>query len=162
MVTLTMQKDALTEYYLGLLTRQRSLKAFFDRNIYRMYQKAQLKRWQTENESEISPAHGKWDALNPDYAKRKLKKYAAYDGHGQQLMVATGKLWKATTGYDSQGMRKTVTDRGIWLAVDIGYVGGARYAAERRTVMQFGDATIKAMKRALARYMAKNEMGAGA
>ena len=80
----------------SMLKRERLGAGYANRIIYTIYKNRQRRRFQTENLSEGE----KWKALNPKYAERKLIKYADYNGKGQNIMFATGRLRSAVTGDD--------------------------------------------------------------
>lgn len=137
----------LADYHHKLLDRTNSMQAFFNRNIFRMYQKAQARRWITENESEKN----KWEPLSSAYAKSKRTRWAAAPGAGTKLMIASGKLVKAATG--QEGFVKIATNTGLSVSLQSDFIGGAKYATIKRPVMNFSRKTINEMRDAIRAYM---------
>lgn len=146
--SMSVKKNGLDGYHAGLTKRVNSLQAFFNRNIFRMYQKAQIRRWETENKSET----GQWKPLEPNYRRQKLSRFASFPGHGSKLMIAKGDLVKAAQG-TGKGFRKIATNHGLTVALDADFVGGKIHTIAGRPVMKFGRNTIDQMKQALKIYM---------
>lgn len=144
-----MAQDQISKYQSSLLDRMNSIQGFFNRNIFRMYQQKQLNRWESQNVSET----GEWETLTETYANRKRKKFAGYPGGGTKLMIATGKLYETTTGRSGKGLNKMVTNRSMTIAIDDGYIPYAKFAAERRPIMEFNESSIEDMRQALIDYI---------
>lgn len=130
-----------------MVSRANTVESYLDRVIWPKFQKAQLERWPSENASQGD----QWRPLTPEYAKRKRKKFAAYPGAGAALMIATGKLMKAATG--QEGYNKIVTNQGMTVAIDLGFVPYAGYASKIRPTMTFSRETIAEWRRGLAAYV---------
>lgn len=122
----------------AMIQRAKTPDAFLNRVAYPAYQNYQANRWMTENMSD-----GGWDALNKDYAKSKLTRFAAYPGSGRSMMVATGALVASVIGPGfsmpflrgaSQFHRKVVSGSKMVISTSIPY---AQYAEEARTFTRF-------------------------
>lgn len=133
----------------ALVSRANTLEGYLNRVVFRQYQKAQLKRWQTENASEGT----KWTELNPKYARQKVRRYASFPGAGKALMIATGKLVDAATGRDTSGLTKITSATGIRIAINLGEVPYAAYAAKERPFMKFGPTTLGEMRSGLKNFI---------
>lgn len=59
-----------------------------NRRLLKLYANAQRQRWMTEGASES----GKWRRLNFHYATEKKKRFAAYPGAGNAVLIATSRL----------------------------------------------------------------------
>lgn len=105
-------------------------RTFIQNVIYPMYQKAQIERWNTENVSEGQ----QWKALNPGYAKSKLRRFAAYPYSGTKVLVATGTLLKSVVGSETRYHRKIVTNTGLLVSTTVEY---ARDVSDVRPFMKF-------------------------
>lgn len=98
----------ITQDLSKILDRERLGAGYANRVIYKIYKNRQRTRFQTENESEGE----KWKPLDADYEKKKRIKFAEFDGKGQNIMVATGRLKAAVTGDRSKKEhRKIVLDK---------------------------------------------------
>lgn len=86
--------NGIGEQIKGYLDRARLIDGYINRVIYPTYRHRQAKRYQTENASEGT----KWAPLNPDYAKRKLTKFASYPDGGRKTMIATGRMKDSVIG----------------------------------------------------------------
>jgi hypothetical protein len=147
-------RNAIEENLLGMVQRGRSISSFLNRNIFNQYKKAQQMRWQTQNASET----GQWQALNPEYAKRKRKKYAAYPGGGTQVMIATSHLAEGAQGANPGYFYKLVTDTSFVIGINTGAIPYAVYPGELRPYMEFADATIEDWESQIMDYVAKNKV----
>jgi len=96
--------------------------AFLNRVVYPIYQNFQRERWVTQN-------WGKWPALNPKYARQKLRRFASYPGGGRHMMIATGRLVTSVTGEKKRDHRKIVTNRRLIVGTTVPY---AKYPDETR------------------------------
>jgi len=145
-------KDDSVEMKLaGMIDRGKAMRSFLNRNIYRIYQNAQRKRWFTENASE-----GKaWDTVKEPYRTYKLKKYASYDGSGSKTMVATGALFKAVVG-PSNGQYKIVTDHSMTISTSIEY---AKYADIARSFTTWGDEFKNKIKQSINDFLILQKEG---
>lgn len=118
MIKLKAVQDGITISLNAMLDRGAAMQSFLNRNIFRMYQNAQRDRWMTENESQGDL----WKRLTPAYAERKKKLYATYEGGGEKMLIATGKLFKSVIG-PGDGMRKIVTNKSLFIATGVEYAG---------------------------------------
>lgn len=135
-----------------IVQRGRSMAAFLNRYIYPSYQMVQIKRWESENATEGS----RWKPLEPNYARRKRKRFAAYPGAGRAIMVATGKL-----AFSAQGRKnglKIVTDNSMTVGIDVGEVPYAIYPGKDRPFMVFSRKTLQDWSDRIYRYMMTGEV----
>lgn len=86
--------DGISEQIKKYLDRARLIDGYINSQIYPTYKRRQNKRYQTENASEGT----RWKPLNADYAKRKLTKFASYQGGGRKMMIATGRMKESVIG----------------------------------------------------------------
>lgn len=127
------------------------LPGYLDRVVYRQYQKAQRKRWETENSDNFS-AGGHWEALDPGYAAYKRKKFASYRGGGEKILIATGRLFEGVIG-PSQDHEKLVTERQIIISTSVPY---AHYVDEDRTFTKFSPMFYSDVYQGLKEYLVKS------
>lgn len=129
----------------GMINRPASLRSFFDRNIYPMYQNVQRERWMTENASEGA----RWKELNADYAKAKRTRFAQYPGRGTKMLIATNTLFQSVVG-PGEGFKKIIEDRRMRIVTTVPY---AKYVDEARTFTKFSRATTLRFRKALNQYI---------
>lgn len=128
------------------------MSSYLNRYLYPKYQQVQIDRWKTENQSQT----GQWKALTSKYKKQKAKKFAAYPGAGQALMIATGRLASAAQGRNN-GL-KIVTDRSITVGVDGGALSYAKYPGAVRPYMEFSENQITEWVDGIARFVMTGEV----
>lgn len=136
----------------GMLTRSKAMSSYLNRVLFRKYQKAQLERWQTEGASEDL----QWQPLNKDYERWKKKKFAAYPGSGNAMMIATDRLRSGATGEDSAYYYKMVTDDKFVVGINLGALPYAPYPGVLRSYMKFKEETLDGWRRGLSAYIQKN------
>jgi hypothetical protein len=121
---------------------------FISKTFIPNFQYTQKKRWSTLNVSE-----GKqWEPLNSTYEAWKKKKYASSFGKGQNLMIATGRLFKSLT-LDREGeYDQAITSNTLVLNFNVEY---AAYAGSIRPILQFSMSTRKKWKQLIANHMRK-------
>lgn len=144
-------QDKITQDLKAMVSRANAVSSFLNRNIFQMYQKAQIERFQTENASET----GQWQSLNSKYLKRKKKKYASFPGGGNAVMIATGKLKDAATG--RANFTKLVTNTSFTISIDLGSIPYAVYPGKMRPYMEFSDATENSWSQAITDFITKNK-----
>lgn len=142
------KQDGITQKLNSMCSRAKDVRAYLDTVVVQQYQKAQIKRWETENQSET----GQWKELSSAYSQYKPRRFAKYPGAGKVLMIATGKLVDAATMRGS-GYTKMVTNYGMTIAMDTGSIPYAKYVANLRPFMSFGDSTISQMRQGLTNYI---------
>lgn len=151
-------KDGIRKQLEAMVARGKSPSAFMQRVTLNQYKKAQVARWETEGASEDVT----WEPLTSiSYKAYKRRRYASYDGAGNKLMIATGGLYQAATGR-GQGMYKLITDTSFVVGIDLNAanpegksLGYAAYAAEKRPIMEFSDATLDKWRSDIANYIFK-------
>ena len=156
MVKMEEKRNTIKQRNQEMLTRANSMQAFFKRNILKMYQDAQRKRFSTENQSE-----GKhWPELEGNYKTYKRKRFAAYPGSGRKMMIATDALRRATI----DDVYNIATNFKLFVSINPNtenpeskepvsrYAG---YAVAERPVMLFGKTTIAKWRKAIDNYMMK-------
>lgn len=141
-----MKVDNINRRLDGMINRTKSLRGYLNRVVYRQYQEAQIKRWNTENASEGTP----WKKLNPEYASYKRKKYASYPYAGSRLLVATGTLLKSVVGQDPRYHRKIVTNYGITIMTTLEY---APQVAAIRPFMKWSKQTKREIMGGIRRFI---------
>ena len=146
--SLTTVTDGISQVFKGMLQREKALQSYLNRNVLEQYRNIQRKRWMTEN---LSESGIKWTRLNVNYAKRKRKIYAAYEGSGTKMLVATGKLYKSVIG-PGEGFRKIVTPRSLYLATTVEY---APHVNDARSFTEYSPASIREIRLSVARFIFK-------
>lgn len=132
----------------AILDRAIQPQGFINRVIYPMYQKAQIERWQTENESEGK----RWKPLNPDYREAKKRIYREYPYAGTRMLIATGTLFKSVVGTMASFHRKIVTMDGLVVMTTVPY---AQDVADARPFMEFSprSKTVREMRQAYREWL---------
>ena len=146
--SLTTVTDGISQVFKGMLQREKALQSYLNRNVLEQYRNIQRKRWMTEN---LSESGIKWTRLNVNYAKRKRKIYAAYEGSGTKMLIATGKLYKSVIG-PGEGFRKIVTPRSLYLATTVEY---APHVNDARSFTEYSPASIREIRLSVARFIFK-------
>jgi hypothetical protein len=148
-------QDGIGDAISGMLDRSKKQIGYMNRVLYPLYQLRQVKRWQTEGQSE---GH-KWKPLNPKYKEYKLKKFAQYDGAGAKMMVATSRLYKDVVGSSGgNGHRKIIEGNKLIVSWTTPY---AIYTEDIRPVNEWDPVQDKRMYANLVRWLMKNEFGSG-
>lgn len=154
-ISFKQKKDTVSQYQKELLSRAAGLQAVLNGPIFKIYQKGQISRWQSENASET----GQWPTLNAKYQTYKRKKFAGYPGGGTKMMIATGNLYAGATGQDTGKFTKIATNRKLSVNINDGALPYAKRVAVTRPFMTFnpdGD-TIQQMKAIIAQYIKSGE-----
>ena len=147
--TIDSVEKGVTKRLMSMVKNCQTIDAYLNGPFLKKFQTAQIKRFETENSSE-----GKtWAPLNPAYKKWKLKKFAAYPGGGNVIMVREDRLRKGAQAQDSQFYYKIVTQTQFVLGVSLDSVPYAAYAGESRPYMQFSDETISKWKKGIASFI---------
>jgi len=123
---------------------------YLERVVYRQYQKAQKDRWTTENTSAFS-APRKWDALDPSYAAYKKRKFSDFIGHGEKMLIATGRLFQGVIG-PSEDHRSVIGDKKIEIYTSVPY---ASYVDEDRSFTKFSPSFYSDIFKGLNDYLMK-------
>lgn len=134
-----------------MVARGRSVSAYLNTVVLDEFKEAQNIRWQTEGASEGM----KWPSLNPLYARRKKKRFSAFPGGGNAMMVATARLSSGAMGKDSSYYYKAVTDKSFVFGINLGELPYAKYPGQRRPFMAFSEATLKKWHRGITQYIAR-------
>ena len=129
----------------GMINRSKSFRSFLQSYVYPKYQNLQRERWMTEGESQ----NDKWPALNAKYAEWKRRRFAAYDGSGEKMLIATGKLVKSVIG-PGPGHYKLIDDKSLTVGTRVDY---AKYVAQKRSMFKFKPEDIAEIKRAVGEYI---------
>ena len=137
----------------GMVQRGKSVSAYLSRVVWPKYQKAQNERWQTENSSQGDH----WVPLNVQYARYKKKKFASYEGGGNKMMIATGKLSKGARGVDAGYFYKIISDSSFVIGMNLSSVPYAGYAGDARPYMEFSDDTLSDWKAGIRDYICKKQ-----
>ncbi|HCW05857.1 MAG TPA: hypothetical protein DGG95_00635 [Cytophagales bacterium] len=133
-------EDKITEKLNEMLKATEYFEQYVVKRFQPMFQVVQQKRWQTENASEGS----QWEPLNQWYALWKKEAYFDQFGHGEKMMIATGKLYKALTlDDDSRDWSRIINKTTVVYNFDIEY---AKSAGEIRPILEFSKRTIERFK----------------
>jgi len=145
--SLTTVSDGITRMLKGMRQREKALQSHLNRNVLEQYRAIQRRRWMTENASEGQP----WLALNPGYALRKKRQFAAYPGAGTKKLIATNKLFKSVIG-PGEGFRKIVTPRSLLLSTTVEY---APHVNEVRSFTEYSRQSIAEIRNGVAQFIFK-------
>lgn len=146
-VTLESLHDNVTKRLQSMVDKTKSMQTYFARVAYPRYQRTQIERWMSENQSQM----GKWKPLTSLYARQKLSKYSGYDYGGTKMLIGTGILFKSVVGPgDGHGAKFTNTSMEIKTTVSY-----APYVAAHRPFMEFSKATVQAWKKDMQEYVTK-------
>lgn len=145
-------ENGITKALDAMISRTKTVSSYLNRNLFRQYQKAQIERWQTEGASQGQS----WQPLLPSYQKYKRKKFAAYPGGGNTLMVATGRLSSGAMGRDSAYFYKLVTDEKFEIGINISALPYAPYPGVMRPYMKFTEDTLDEWRKGIMDYVARN------
>ena len=140
-------EDGISKWAEKVLNRSSTagIRAWLNRVAYPKLLQVQLKRWQTEGSSEGET----WAALNPDYARSKLKRFAGFPGGGRKMLIATGRLVQSMTGQSGEG-RKIVTENKLELVTTVPY---AVYVDEKRDITGLSEETVDELVDELISYL---------
>lgn len=122
-----------------------SVRGWLNRVAYPEIINAQLRRWQSEGASEGE----KWQALNPAYARSKLKRFADYPGGGRKMLIATGRLVDSMTGRSEEG-RKIVQETKLTIVSTVPY---GEYVDEVRDITSLSEKTVDRLIDSLIAYL---------
>lgn len=150
---ITLVKAGIQDELMAIVSRGRSISTFLDRVIWPKYQQAQIERWQSENSTQGAT----WKALEPNYAKRKLTKFAAYPGSGNAMMVATSRLSQGAQGRDGAYFGRLVEETGLTVAINTSELPYAAYAGKVRPFMAFSHEQVGEWTAAVAQYIMKGK-----
>lgn len=134
----------------GMVKRANMIPAYLNRVVYREYQNAQRKRWETENAGDDF-AGGQWQSLDLAYATWKKKKYAGYPGGGTKILIRTNRLFSGVVGPGADH-RKIVDDRSIRIATAVPY---GQYVDNTRTFSQWSPVFYNRIYKDLGEYLFK-------
>jgi len=115
---------------------------FLERVVYKTYLKAQMKRWMSEGRSDGFGSLPGWKALNAQYAEQKKVRFAEFPGRGKKMLIATNRLFNATTG-KGPGHKKIVSEKSVIVGVDVPY---AKYVNADRPFFIFSDEMMTGLK----------------
>jgi hypothetical protein len=166
-------RDDFSDTMKKMLDKANAPQAGFAR-IYKVYQKIQVERFQTENASQGS----QWAPLNDTYKKYKTKRYGggtkreggnwkSWPGSGTKMLIGTGTLAGAVIGpgspFNSSGVsahRALFTKTSMEIRVGEGGTNAegkkfdyASYVNEKRPFMEFDDKSIELMKEELIKFI---------
>ena len=150
--------EGITKQLEKMVANANLMPSYLDRVVYRQYQKAQKKRWETENTDPFS-APRQWDALDPLYAVYKRKKFSDFVGHGEKMLIATGTLKDGVIGPKDgvigPGSKhgKKVEERSITITTTVPY---AKWVDEDRTFTTFSPRFYSEVYGGLKEYLAKS------
>lgn len=151
MITYKQLENNIEKDLLQMVRRSHNFRALFNRVIYPMFQKAQMARWSTENQSE----GGRWEPLNPKYKELKLEKYKESPPYnGTKMLIATNRLIDSVIG-PSADHRKIVEPKRLIIATAVPY---AKYVNAKRNFTDFGRITENRILNVVRLYIMKNKV----
>lgn len=139
----------------AMINRANTVSSYLNNNFFKKFQKAQIERWKSENQSQGST----WKPVDPGYAKIKRKKWAAYPGGGTVLMIAKGNLADAAQGRNSANYYKVVTNTSFTFGINLANLPYAKYPGVLRPFMQFSDDTINEWQKNIRDFITRNAGG---
>lgn len=113
-----------------------------------LFQRVQQKRWQTENSSE-GP---RWAPIDKFYATYKKTKYSANFGHGDNLMIASGRLYKSLTLDNDGDWNRILSGTTVVFNFDVEY---AAFADAVRPILEFSNQTLRRFRDDYKAWIAK-------
>lgn len=148
-MSLKLVRNDLEKRIRSVISESGRLRAFLNKDIYRIYQKAQDLRWRSENRSEGE----RWAPVSDEWNRRKIRDRirdrSRFPG-GPRRMIHTAELSRSVIGIKLDHHRKIVTNRAITIATTLEYAG---FVAEKRPFMKFGPKTERDFHDALKRFL---------
>lgn len=138
--------NGIADHLNGMAERSKRLTGWLNRVAYPELLKVQRVRWQTEGSSEGD----KWVALEPNYKRSKLKKFADYPGGGTKMLVATSRLVGSMTGDNKADHWKLVKGNQLTMGSIVPYAG---YVDESRNITALSDDTVSRLARMARAYI---------
>lgn len=142
--------NGIEDHLNAMLKRDKAMQSYLARNVYRQYQKAQIERWKTQNESQT----GMWlPPQNAAYIARKKRLYGA--ARGSKTLYASGRLFGSVAGRGELGTnehRVMVTPKRLSISTATPY---AKYAAEDRPFMEFNRETEREWAEGIRDFLVK-------
>lgn len=139
------KRSDVTKRLFAKIRLVQDMSGFANRVLYRLYQQKQIKRWDTENESEGD----NWKRLNPDYEAYKRRRYAKYPYSGKRIGVATGRLLKSVVG-PHEDHKKVRMGQGFLVLTSVPY---AQRFDQTRSITGFGKETVEEFRSAVREYL---------
>jgi hypothetical protein len=143
---------ALDKFYENMLSRMSQVDAVLARDVFKIYQNLQIKRWTsvTSQAGGVTSEGDQWDGLTDTYITRKAKRFASYPGSGRKILIAEGKLFAAAMGTAPDG--RVLVEKGtMTITASRPYAG---FVNDLRPFMTFSDPSIETMKDRLKKYFA--------
>ncbi len=146
-------QDNITKSLKGMVDRANAMSSYLNKNLFKQYQKAQIARFESENETET----GQWQPLNTKYLAQKKKKASknSWPGAGNAIMIASGKLKDAATAR-SQDYLKLVTNTSFTVSINTGAIPYAIYPGVMRPFMEFSQETEDEFSKGITDFITKN------
>lgn len=139
MAGLKRTEDTVTTKLENMLKSTSFFEQYVTSRFQPKFQQTQQKRWQTENASEGA----QWQPLNPRYSEYKKEKYANEFGHGEKLMIATGRLYRSLTLDDGGEWERILSGNTVVFNFPIEY---AKTAGETRPILEFSQDTMRGFR----------------
>lgn len=140
-------EDSVSKRFERMLKNPNLVRGFLNRVAYPMIIRFQRERWQSENATEGAP----WDALDPLYARSKLKRFAIYPGGGRKMLIATSRLVKGVVGDVAADHYKLVEEKRLYVGTSVPY---AKWVNKQRNFTRFGNESISKIRDELKKYIA--------
>lgn len=151
MISYLKKSDNVEKGLKAMVERAKTMTAVLNGPVYRAYQAAQMKRWETQGRSEGS--RNGWADNKEPYRTEKRSRFAAFPGEGSHVMVATSRLANAAIGRDSSGFTKIATDSKLIIRINLSVLPYAAYPAEERPFMAFGTDSVTAFRGIITKYI---------
>lgn len=132
----------------AMVKRVNTMPQFFLRNVKRRYLAAQKVRWMNEN-SDSKLKGGAWAPLSEPYATEKPKRFKAFPGAGQKLLIAKNTLVNSILGL-STDYREVVGDRTYIVSTTVPY---ATFVDEKRSITGFTETFYDDVRTDLRKYV---------
>lgn len=144
---LRMVQNAVAKKHAQLLNADRKIQSALARDIYVMYQNAQVRRFASVsgNAGGTTSEGDSWPGLSASYRKYKPRRFSRYPEGGRRMLIATGSLMRVVIGTSRQlsnpesgaqlGHRKITEPRRLIVAIEGQY---PKYVNEVRPFMSFG------------------------
>lgn len=141
-------EDSVTDKLNNMMKTTAFFEQFIQKRFKPMFTRLQQKRWQTKNSSEGRT----WDPILPSYALWKKEKYKDSFGHGEQLLIATGRLFKSLTLNEDGDWQQILTGTTLVLNFDVEY---ASQVSMFRPILEFSSESMKMIRDDLKQWMKK-------
>lgn len=148
MAALKKVQDTISKKLSDMIAATVFFEQYVTKRFQPMFSRTQQKRWQTQNASEGA----QWKPLNPWYELWKKEAYKDNYGHGEQMMIATGRLFKGLTLASDGEWERILTGTTVVYNFPIEY---ASEAGRIRPILEFSDETLDGWRKDFKEWMVK-------